>query len=239
MNWHELLEQRNWKRIKSLLLADHSRCEVRHSAGYILDLMGKNDVEAVKALLNIVSHWKLAPYSQLEGKNYVLGSIHRPDEHTKIAMIDTVLNNFPAANKWCEDNSEVFLRTLMDQKCVSLFDEYYGRFCIDSSTRYGLLISATNMYNLEAFKTIFSDDKKDIHGSLLARACRQEFKELIEFLLPYSNTKEAHKRLWEDYPRNIGVKAIAQLNDVVSEQQRQKLQRILGNTGLSTQYKKM
>lgn len=239
MDWDGLIEQRNWKRIKSLLLADHSRSETHHCVGYILGLMENNDVEAVKALLNIVAHWKLSPYSQLTGKNYIIGSIQRPNPETKIAMIDTVLNNCEAAQKWCKNNMEIFFRTLMDQKPGTVFDQYYGRFMMDRHTRNALLIHANNTYNLEAFKTVFRDNQKDNHGSLLARACRQEFKELIKFLLPYSNVKGAHKTLWDDYPRDIGVKAIAQLNHVVNEQQQQNFHRILGNVGLKNPNRKM
>lgn len=239
MNWDELIAQRHWKRIKSLLLADHSREQTHKSVGYILDLMEKNDVEAVQALLNIVDHWKLAPYSRMEAKNCLLGSMRRPHDSVKISMIDVVLKNSSAAREWFENNTEMFLQSLMDLTSTDVFTHYYPHCCVDTQLRHSLLISATNSGKTDIFKILFSDDAKDPNGRLLARACRQGQLEIIEFLLHYSNGDKARRVLWDEYPRDTAVKAITQLDIVVSSQQHQKLNRIIGHTNEARAQKKM
>lgn len=239
MNWDELIEQRNWKRVKSLLLADHSREQTHKSVGYILNLMERNDVEAVGALLNIVEHWRLLPYSSLECKNYVVGSIRRPHEDTKIAMLETVLKNSSAARTWCEKNTETFFQHLINLSSPQIFDHYYGQFNLDSQQHYKLLTFAIHSKNMNAFKILFSDNAKDPTGGLLARACREEFLDLVDYLIPYSNTQKAYTILWNEHSRDIGLKAIDCLNGCVSARQRHTLQQNLGHIGVLSAQKKM
>lgn len=241
MNWDELIEQRNWKRIKSLLLADHSREQTHKSLGYILALMERNDVEAVGSLLNIVGHWRLLPYSSLECKNYVLGSVLRPHEDTKIAMVETVLKNSSAARTWCEKNTEIFLQHLINSKSPQIFEHYYGVFDLDTQQHSQLLTFSIHSKNLNAFKILFSDDAKDLNGGLLARACRENFVELVDYLIPYSNIQKAHKILWAACSASGGAQAMDCLNACVSARQNHKLQKLLRSTGagLSSVQKKM
>lgn len=239
MNWDELIEQRNWKRIKSLLLADHSREQTHKSVGYILALMERNDVEAVGSLLNIVEHWRLLPYSSLECKNYVVGSIRRPHEDTKIAMIETVIKNSSAARTWCEKNTEMFLQHLMNLSSPQIFDHYYGQFDLDSRQHHNLLTSAIHSKKIDVFKILFSDDAKDLNGGLLARACREEFVELVDYLIPYSNIQKAYEILWSGHSRENSLKSINCLNASVSARQQHKLQQVLGHVGGSSAQKKM
>lgn len=239
MNWDELIEQRNWKRIKSLLLADHSRDQIHKSAGYILALMERNDVEAVGSLLKIVEHWRLVPYSALEAKNYVLGSIRRPHEDNKIAMVETVLTNCSAARTWCDKNPEIFLHHLMNARSPQIFEHYYSEFDLDPRQHYNLQTLSIKNRDIDAFKILFSNDRKDPNGSLLARACREDFLELVDYLIPYSNTEKAHKILWEECSRETGLKAIDCLNASVSARQRHTLQESLCGTGVSSVQKKM
>lgn len=239
MNWDELIEQRHWKRIKSLLLADHSREQTHKSIGYILGLMDKNDVEAVQALLNIVDHWNLAPYSRMEAKNCLLGSLRRPHDNVKIPMIDVVLKNSSAAREWSENNTEPFLQALIDLTSTDVFMHYYPHCSVDTQMRHGLLISATNSGKTDVFKILFSDDAKDPSGRFLARACRQGQLEIIEFLLAYSNVDKARQVLWDEYSRDTAVQATNHLDSVVSSVQRQKLNRIIGHTNEARAQKKM
>ena len=241
MNWDELIEQRNWKRIKSLLLADHSRTETHKAVGYVLQLMAQNDVEAVEGILTVLGHWKLSPYVQLEGKKYCLGSVMRPSTEVKIQMMTTVLSVCDAAKQWQIQNPEIFLRTVMDLHCIEIFNSAYALTGIQPShVVRELLIYAANSQNLEAFKSLFAENAQDPDGVWMARACRSQHVALIEFLLPYSNIKKAQSILYTDYPDPNRTVFLETLQTILNAKQHEKITQVVDqNESLATKTRKM
>lgn len=241
MNWDELIEQRNWKRIKSLLLADHSRQSTHKAVGYVLQLMSQDDVEAVEGILTVLNHWKLAPYTQLEGKNYCLGSVRRPSADVKHRMMTTVLSVCDAAKQWQTQNPETFLRAVMDLECIRTFENAYTLSGIQPShVIRELLIYATNTKNLDAFKSLFTEHAQDQDGIWMARACRIQHVQLIEFLLPYSNIKKAQSILYTEYPASHHSVFLDTLQTVLNAKQNAKITQVVGQTeNFTTKMRKM